>query len=151
MNQKLASRILFICRIILGLIFLVSAIGKFIDSEDAKFLVELLASQVAWVIDYSAIIVNTLTIAELVLAVLLLWGKWPTKVFVASSLFLLGFIIVLGYFQLQGFEVESCGCFGAFGGGGGLQATLIKDVVLLVIALLGIFATYKVSKPIPGE
>lgn len=150
MNQLLSSRILLICRILLGLIFLVSAIGKFIDNEDAKFLVELLASEIYWIIDYSSLIVNSLTIAELILAVLLLWGKWLPKVFLASCFFLLGFIAVLSYFQLQGYEVASCGCFGAFGGGGGLEATLIKDVVLLAVAILGLIMSYKAATPSPG-
>jgi hypothetical protein len=48
---------------------------------------------------------------------------------------LAGFSSVLGYFYLQGMNVESCGCFGAFGFASGLEFTLIRNFVLISMIL----------------
>jgi len=137
MNLNIKKYILHIPRILLGLVFALSGIGKLIDSEDAKYLVELMATKFFWLIEWRDELVMGLTIIELALAVMLLWGKQLFKTYIASFIFVSGFTAVIGYFLLQGFSVESCGCFGAFGFSGGLEATLIRNVVLLILAATG--------------
>ena len=126
---------------ILGGVFTVSGVGKLISREDAKSLVELLASEVYWVIEYADAIVLSITIFELALAIALLIGWKPMVTFAVTDLFLMFFIVVLGYFYISGYEVESCGCFGAFGSSGGIGTTLIRDLILLVIANVGLILT----------
>lgn len=133
MSPVTKNRILLGVRILLGAVFLLSGIGKLIDGSDARYLVELMATEVYWLIEYSTAIVITTSVLELMLAALLFWGKKLNPTLFASALLLLSFSSVLLYFYLQGFTVESCGCFGALGGGGGLGITLIRNLVLLAL------------------
>ena len=138
MKPKMQKNILLTIRILLGLIFIASGIGKLIDSSDARYLVELLASEFYWLIEYTNPIVIGTSLLELLLAVFLIWGK-KLKAALWGSLALVSvFTITLGYFYLQGMSIESCGCFGALGIGGGLEATLIRNGILLLL-IIGAF------------
>jgi uncharacterized membrane protein YphA (DoxX/SURF4 family) len=132
------KNILLTIRILLGLLFIASGLGKLIDSSDARYLVELLASEFYWLIEYANPIVIGTSLLELVLAVFLIWGK-KVRAALWGSLFLVSvFTVTLGYFYMQGMSIESCGCFGALGIGGGLEATLIRNGVLLILILGGL-------------
>lgn len=136
------KNILLTIRILLGLIFLASGVGKLLDSSDARYLVELLASEFYWLIEYADPIVIGTSLIELFLAFLLLWGK-KIKFSLWSSLAMVSvFTIVLGYFYLQGMNIESCGCFGALGIGGGLTTTLIRNGILLILITGGLILTH---------
>lgn len=133
MTPKVRNYITTGIRFLLGGIFLLSGIGKLMDGSDALYLVELLATEYYWLIEYGTPIVMTTSIIELTLAGFLFWGKKLNLTLLASALLLLSFSSVLLYFYIQGQSVASCGCFGAFGFGGGLEATLLRNVVLLVL------------------
>lgn len=133
MNRTYASTALVTIRIVLGLLFLVSGTGKLINGADARYLVELLATEFYWLIEYAGPIVITASIVELVLAVFLLWGKYLGWSLFGTLAMLLGFSAVLGYFYFQGMAVENCGCFGAFGLASGLEFTLIRNIVLILM------------------
>lgn len=120
-------------RILLALIFLASGIGKLIDSSDAQYMVELLATRFYWLIEYAGPIVIGTSIIELILAALLLFGKKLRLALWGSLVMVTFFTLTMGYFYLQGMNVASCGCFGALGIGGGLEATLIRNGVLLLL------------------
>lgn len=120
-------------RFIIGIIFLVSGIGKLINSTDARFLVELLATKFYWLIEYADLIVLLTSIFELVIAVFLLWGRYLVSAFTAALAMLLVFTGVLGFFYLQGMNVASCGCFGAFGFTSGMDLTLLRNLVLIAL------------------
>jgi len=142
MKPKMQKNILLTIRILLGLIFIASGVGKLIDSSDARYLVELLASEFYWLIEYANPIVIGTSLLELLLAVFLIWGK-KLKAALWGSLALVSvFTITLGYFYLQGMSIESCGCFGALGIGGGLEATLIRNGILLLL-IIGAFLLMK--------
>lgn len=141
MSPKIQRYILLGIRILLGGLFLLSGVGKLIDSSDAVYLVELLATKFYWLIEYSTFIVISTSILELLLAVLLFWGRKLTWVLSACFLLVLSFTVVLGYFYLQGMSVASCGCFGAFGGGGGITTTLIRNSILLLLVVGGFALT----------
>lgn len=138
------KNILLTIRILLGLIFLASGVGKLIDSSDARYLVELLASEFYWLIEYADPIVISTSLLELFLALLLLWGKKVKLSLWASLIMVSVFTIVLGHFYLQGMSIESCGCFGALGIGGGLTATLIRNAVLIILVSGGLILSYRV-------
>ncbi|HKK46658.1 MAG TPA: MauE/DoxX family redox-associated membrane protein [Balneolaceae bacterium] len=137
MNANYRRIALLIIRIILGLLFLVSGVGKLINNSDAQYLVELLATKFFWLIEYKYMIVISVTIIELILSVLLLWGRYLKTALTGSFLLLLSFTAVLSYFYFTGMTVEECGCFGAFGGGGGTVVTLLRDVVLILLVIAG--------------
>ena len=135
MNYKSIS--LIAIRIFLGVIFLFSGIGKLINGADARYLVELLATKYFWLIEYAGPIVIMTSIIELFLAVLLLWDKFLRWALTGTLFMLVAFSSVLGYFYSQGMKVESCGCFGAFGFASGIEFTLIRNAVLLLMVVGG--------------
>lgn len=121
-------------RVLLGFVFLLSGVGKLIDSGYVNYdLIRLLSTRYFWVIEYAAPIIITISIIELVIALFLFWGKFLRWALAGALLMLLGFSGVLGYFYLQGMNVASCGCFGAFGFASGLEFTLIRNFVLITM------------------
>lgn len=143
MKPKTKHIILTVIRFILGLLFLVSGIGKLISASDAQYLVELLATEFYWLIEYGSLIITLTSILELILAVLLFWGRYLREALIGSLLLLLTFTSVLSNFYFQGMEVEGCGCFGAFGFSSGLEFTLVRNLVLIVL----IIAAFIVKRP----
>ncbi len=128
-----------VIRILLGAIFLLSGIGKLLDSGYVNYdLVRLLSTTYFWVIEYAALIIISISIVELAVAILLLWGKKIRWALSIGLMMLVGFSSVLGYFYLQGMNVSSCGCFGAFGFSSGLGFTLIRNGVMMVL-IIGAF------------
>lgn len=138
MKPKYKSIALITIRILLGIIFLASGIGKLISGSDAQYLVELMATEFYWLIEYSNLIVISTSILELILAVFLLWGRYLKWALTGTLLMLIGFSSVLSYFYFQGMSVENCGCFGALGFASGLEFTLIRNMVLIVL-IVGAF------------
>lgn len=128
----------------MGLVFLISGIGKLIDSGYVNYaLVRLLSTKFYWIIEYAAVIVISLSIIELIISGFLFLGKklrWPLG---AALLLLLVFSSVMGYFYWQGMQVQSCGCFGAFGIGGGLAISLLKNLVLIILIIAAFVLTAK--------
>lgn len=133
MKPKYKSIALKTIRILLGIIFLASGIGKLISGSDAQYLVELMATEFYWLIEYSSLIVISTSILELILAFFLLWGRYLKWALSGTLLMLIGFSSVLSYFYFQGMSVENCGCFGALGFASGLEFTLIRNLVLVVL------------------
>lgn len=142
MSRNYKKLSLTVIRYLLGIIFLLSGVGKLIDSSNARYLVELLATKFYWLIEYAEPIVMGTSLLELLLAVLLLWGKQLKSALWGSLALVTAFTITLGYFYLQGMSVENCGCFGALGIGGGLEATLLRNAVLLVLIFGGIVLSH---------
>lgn len=134
-------------RAVLGVLFLISGIGKLINSSDARYLVELMATEFYWLIEYTWPIVMALSVLELVLGLLLLFNRLLRTALAGSMLLFLLFIGVLGYFYLQGMNVENCGCFGAFGFASGIEFTLIRNAVLLLLAGTGLWLNSKLQPP----
>lgn len=133
MSPKLRKNIAIAIRYLLGIIFLLSGVGKLIDPGDARYLVELLATEYYWLIEYAGPIVITVSLLEIGLSVLLFWGRWISRTLGVSAATVILFTVVLAYFWVQGQRIENCGCFGAFGIGGGLQASLLRNGLLLVL------------------
>ena len=152
MNQKTHSRILISIRFFLGVLFLVSGIAKILNNEDAKYLVELMASEFYWMIEYRSELVIAMTIIELILAVFLLIGKQLRVTFIASFIFIAGLSSVLIYLYFQGYNVESCGCFGSLIPIDSLGVTIVKNIVLLILIGTGYYFTFpKKENPIIEE
>lgn len=138
MNPVIRKNILLAIRIFVGLVFLISGVGKLIDSGYVNYaLVRLLASHFYWLIEYAAAIVIGISIIELIIAIFLFWGKKLKWALCAALVLLLIFSGIMSYFFWQGTQVQSCGCFGAFGIGGGLGFSLIKNLVLIILIITG--------------
>lgn len=132
-------------RIFVGAVFILSSIGKFIDSSDAQYLVELLSMNIYWLIEYKAPIVLSITFLELILGILLIWNRYILWAYAAALLLILSLSSVLLFFMIQGTQVAACGCFGAFDLLSGPNATLAKNGVLV---LLLVYAWYSYAKSI---
>lgn len=135
MKPKHKRILLTTIRILLGLVFLASGIGKLISGSEAQYLVELLATEFYWLIEYSSLIVTVTSILELVIALFLLWGRYLKWALGGALLMLVGFSSVLSYFYFQGMNVENCGCFGALGFASGLEFTLVRNGVLIALVI----------------
>jgi uncharacterized membrane protein YphA (DoxX/SURF4 family) len=135
MKPKHKRILLTTVRILLGLVFLASGIGKLISGSEAQYLVELLATEFYWLIEYSSLIVTVTSVLELAIAVFLLWGRYLKWALGGALLMLVGFSSVLSYFYLQGMSVENCGCFGALGFASGLEFTLLRNGVLVLLVI----------------
>lgn len=136
-------------RIVLGIIFLLSGIGKIIDHSNAIYLVELMATEFYRLVEWRYEIVYLTIAIELLLSALLFFKIKPFSTFLFAGLFLCFFTAVTAFFYIEGFDITSCGCFGAFGFSGGLEATLIRNIVLLMLASAGMIVYLKKSPPKP--
>ncbi len=143
--MKLSFSLYHTVRIFVGAVFILSSIGKFIDSSDAQYLVELLSMNIYWLIEYKAPIVLSITILELILGILLIWNRYILWAYAAALLLILSLSSVLLFFMIQGTQVAACGCFGAFDLLSGPNATLAKNGVLV---LLLVYAWYSYAKSI---
>lgn len=132
-KRKYYQNTFLVIRLILGLVFLLSGIGKLINSSDAQYLVELLATKFYWLIEYTAPIVTAVSILEIILALALLWNKMIKSALAGALVMIISFSSVLYYFYRQGANVESCGCFGAFGFESGLEFTLFRNLILILL------------------
>ena len=133
-------------RIFVGAIFILSSIGKFIDSSDAQYLVELLSMNIYWLIEYKRIIVLSITILELALGILLVLNRYTFLSYLTSALLILSLSSVLLFFKFKGTQVAACGCFGAFDLLSGPNATLAKNGVLMILIIYGIYGNTKLAK-----
>lgn len=143
--MKLSFSLYHTVRIFVGAVFILSSIGKFIDSSDAQYLVELLSMNIYWLIEYKAPIVLSITILELIMGILLIWNRYILWAYAAALLLILSLSSVLLFFMIQGTQVAACGCFGAFDLLSGPNATLAKNGVLV---LLLVYSWYSYAKSI---
>lgn len=143
MNKSYANTTLIIIRYILGILFLVSGIGKLISASEARYLVELLATEFYWLIEYADFIVTATSIFELILAGLLFGNRLLTWTLTGTFVLLASFSSVLGSFYLQGMTIENCGCFGAFGFASGLEFTLIRNIILMLLTITAFIITFR--------
>ena len=128
-------------RAVLGLILLLSGTGKLLDPSAAESLVEVVMGADAWLTAWSFPLVIAVSLAELVLVAWLAWGRWLTAALAACFLMFTVFTIALGTVVLGGQTVATCGCFGAFGLGLSAEWTIMRNLVLLVVTLVGILLT----------
>lgn len=151
MNKSYLSKAITVIRLLLGILFLISGIGKLISGSDARYLVELLATEFYWLIEYATAIVIATSIIELVLAVFLIWNKFLKWALAGTLAMLIGFSSVLSYFYFQGMSVENCGCFGAFGFASGLEFTLIRNAVLILLIIIAFVLIAKTKSTQTGD
>jgi hypothetical protein len=145
MKQSYLAKALTIIRLLLGILFLISGVGKLISGSEARYLVELLATEFYWLIEYAHFIVIMTSIIELILAILLFWNKLLKWALAGTLAMLSGFSSVLLYFYLQGMSVENCGCFGAFGFASGLEFTLIRNSILILLTTIAFVLAIKMK------
>lgn len=72
---------------------------------------------------------------EVAAGLCLVFGLWTRSSALASLLLLLSFAVALGVNLYRGADM-SCGCFGLNGAGGSLHEAMLRDVLMIAVALL---------------
>jgi uncharacterized membrane protein YphA (DoxX/SURF4 family) len=128
-------------RAILGLVLLLSGVGKLLDPSGAESLVGVVMGADSLFVEYATALVMLVSVTELVLVGWLAWGRRLTLALTACFLLVGIFTFVVGSIVLSDQTVATCGCFGALGLDLSAEGTLIRNLVLLAIALVGILLT----------
>jgi len=126
---------------ILGIVLLLSGVGKLIDSSGAEALVGVVMGSDSVLVDYAAPLVLLVSIGELALVGWLAWGRFLTSALATTFLVFAVFTVVVGSIVVGDQTVATCGCFGALGIDLSAEATLIRNLVLLAVTLVGILLT----------
>ncbi|MEP1305631.1 MAG: MauE/DoxX family redox-associated membrane protein [Balneola sp.] len=137
MKIKLFRLLAIVPRLLLALTFLISGVGKTIDSTDAVKLVEVISSKFNAFESLTTEMVFHIVVVELGLAILLLIKRNLIVAYIVSFLFVGFFTAILGFLYIDGVSISTCGCFGAFGFSGGLEITLGRNLVLLCLIVTG--------------
>jgi hypothetical protein len=134
-NDRIRRYSLWGVRGLLALLFAASGVGKLVDAQDAVHLTRTILGGVVGPAEAQVLVV-AISGAEVALSGLLVGGWWLQWIFGLSFGLVAGF--TLGLATLLGGEgVATCGCFGAFGLGLSLEATLLRNLVVLALILVG--------------
>lgn len=120
---------------LLAFLFAVSGVGKLIDGQSAAHLTRSILGGAVGPAGADGIVV-AVSGAEVVLSGLLIWGRRLRWALGISFCLVAGFTVGLATL-LGGEGVTSCGCFGAFSLGLSLEATILRNLGVLALALVG--------------
>jgi len=151
MSRSLSTYGLIAIRSVLALVFFVSGVGKLIDPTDAGSLVEVVMGSTSILTDYATPIVIAVSVAELALAIWLVWGRRLSGALLACLAMVGVFTVVIGSLVVGGQSVSTCGCFGAFGLGLSAEATFLRNLGLLAVILTGLLLADTGAPPDPGR
>lgn len=115
-------------RILLGMLFIVSAVAKWVDIDN--FEVHVFSYQVLS-LNVSLVVARLIIIAELLVGIGLVSNVWHRFVNICAVLMLVGFTFFLGYAALMG-RTDSCQCMGPLVEMNPVQS-MVKNAVLLVL------------------
>jgi len=135
LSDRLRTYSLWSVRGLLALLFAVSGLGKLIDGQSAAHLTRTILDGTVGPAEAHGLVV-AVSGTEVVLSGLLALGWWPRWIFGISFGLVAGFTMGLATL-LGGAGVASCGCFGAFSLGLSLEATLLRNLGVLALALVG--------------
>ena len=135
LSDRLRTYSLWSVRGLLALLFAVSGLGKLIDGQSAAHLTRTILNGTVGPAEAHGLVV-AVSGTEVVLSGLLALGWWPRWIFGISFGLVAGFTMGLATL-LGGAGVASCGCFGAFSLGLSLEATLLRNLGVLALALVG--------------
>jgi len=138
MSRSFSTYGLIAIRGVLALVLSVSGVGKLIDPTDAGTLVEVVMGAESILTDFATPIVLAVSLAELVLAIWLVWGRGLSGALLACLAMVGVFTVVIGSLVVGGQSVSTCGCFGAFGLGLSAESTFLRNLGLLAVILTGL-------------
>jgi hypothetical protein len=130
---------------LLALLFAGSGVGKFVDPQNAVHLTRTILGGAIGTAEAQVLVV-AVSGAEVALSGLLVSGWWLRETLGLSFVLIAGFTLGLATL-LGGKGVATCGCFGAFGLGLSLEATLLRNLVVLALVLTGmLLAEIRIEK-----
>ncbi len=122
-------------RLILAILLAITGIGKLLDRHEASQFIVTLTNANPVVEKRGDALIIGLSIFEIVLAGALLHRRSVRIGLLIFSGILALFSSAMGIVLVRGRSLDSCGCFGAFGGEMSLEIALLRNLLLLVAAL----------------
>jgi uncharacterized membrane protein YphA (DoxX/SURF4 family) len=139
-----SQRLLTGIRFVLVAIFLWSGIGKLLDSSAAQSVIEFYAwSDFGRFHSYE--IIKTISVIELILAGLLIWGKYLRVALSISLVMMLFFTGTFSYLYVTGADLSDCGCFGLLAIKSSIETTILKNLILSFLIVVGFIAESKAT------
>lgn len=135
LSNRLRTCSLWSVRGLLALLFAVSGVGKLIDGQSAVHLTRSILDGAVGPAGAHGLVV-AVSGAEVVLSGLLIWGRRLRWALGVSFGIVAGFTVGLATL-LGGEGVAPCGCFGAFSLGLSLEATILRNLGVLALVLVG--------------
>lgn len=120
-----------ILRILLGAVFIVSAVAKFIDIDPFELYV---FSYGFFSLNVADVLVRLCIAAELILGIFIILGWYRRLVKTLTLLMLVFFTLFLCYAALRG-RMESCQCFGQLVDFNPIQS-IVKNAILILLVLI---------------
>ncbi len=137
--------ILLFCQVVLAVVLLVAATGKFINSE--QLAVALRLSHISKALITPIVVLLPILELSLAFGLLLSTPRWLSLVMASTvglfSVFTLWMLTV----YIRGLKLR-CGCFGAGGSDIGLH-TLLKNTLLIAFSVGGLVLSFYVQSPLP--
>ena len=125
----------------LSILLILSGTGKLIDSEGAEKLLVLLFT-LPYNLLFTKLIIYTISILELALALYLLLDKSIRSIIISIILFSIFTFFLLSFVVLN-ISVPNCGCFGSILPNGSILFAIIRNLLLIFLALYSIYLKNK--------
>lgn len=139
-----ALSVLVVIRYVLGMILLVSGVGKLIDASAAVHFLEYLLSTMNKPFPVAPqTLMLVLSLVEIALSVLFLTGRFLKPAMFITSIILGAFTVILAGATGDN-SAPSCGCSGVFDFGMPLEMALGRNIVLMAMIA---FLWYRLEKP----
>ena len=117
-------------RFFVGLVLLVTAVGKLLDNRGFSFiLIRYAPFPSDWVLGLAL----SISLAELVLAIWLFSGMNRKLACLAALIMHLAYLVWTTAAVERGLEIENCGCFGVFWARPPGWGTVIEDAVMVAV------------------
>lgn len=129
---------MYMVRGLLALVFLASGIGKLLDSSAAQSVIEFYFVT-GFIRTYAYEIIKAISVLEVVLGLLLIWGRYVVTTLSASLVLVGAFTGLLMYLYITGVDLSDCGCFGLLEIKSSIEFTILKNLVLSGIIIGGFF------------
>jgi uncharacterized membrane protein YphA (DoxX/SURF4 family) len=141
------DRLFCIARCCVGIFFVLSGIGKLLDSTLAARAASYAIADVAKLLpEHGRLVMVGVSVVEILLGALLLLGRLVLPTLLGMAAMLMVFTVSLGVLAFKGDDVPTCGCSGAFDFGMTLETALARNAVLYAVLLWMMFtAQYRCS------
>lgn len=132
-KKKILKIIRYILQYFIAAVLLTTSIGKLLDIQGFAIVLD---SYRFIPFQFAAPLGLTLSLAELALAMWLIWGRRLHLAALAAAALHLMFATSSAITLLRGIDLENCGCFGTFYARPLGWTTVIEDLVLVLFSLL---------------
>lgn len=138
---KISNLTAFIIRIILGIVFLISAYSKLKVPQEFAVAVENYRIFGNYLSRWGAVFIPSL---ELILAIFLILGIWKKETILITAVLFIVFDLMIFQAYLRGLDI-SCGCFSSTEFSPINLWKFVENSMLTVLAFLGLFLQFRKS------